>query len=125
MRTNIAIVIAAGVLWGCASDHDLKRSPVNFMGGGYIDDTVAPGIFLIKAFSNNLVIATSDAANRTFQNRAASLCPAGYTEVRSVEASRNSGVGRPNDEVKSKIGYVRCNDSPLTLHEARALVAPE
>jgi hypothetical protein len=127
MRTVIVYctAVASLTLSGCASDHDLKRNPVNFFGGGYIDQPVAPGIYQIKAFSSNLVMATSDAAARTFENRARSLCPAGFSEVRAVVASRNSGVGRPNDDVKSKIGYVRCNDSPLSLREAQALVAPE
>ena len=106
---------------GCASDHDLKRDPVTFTGAGFIDRVVAPGVYEIKAFSDNLLFVSS--AARTFDSRASTLCPSGFAEVRAVEDTRR-GTGAPTSHIQSKIGYVRCNDSLLTMREAQALVAP-
>lgn len=127
----------------CSSTHDLKRDGPNYFGGGgFIDDKMAPGVYRIKGFSNTSLFATPDSAAKTFRYRAVQLCPAGYDEVRSVAASYralNGGVTVAPDPVKnpsvtvalpspvitSKIGFIRCRDSPLSLYEAQMLVAPK
>ena len=109
------------LLVGCASSHDLKRDGINFFGGGYLDEKAAPGFFLVKAFSNSLMVSTSDAAARTFSNRATELCPKGYVEIRTLADSYKDRTQRVN----SKIGHVLCNDSPLTAGEARTLLEPQ
>ncbi len=123
-RANACGIALAILLTGCASSHDLNRDGINFFGGGFIDQRVAPGLYLIKAFSNSLMVATSDAAARTFSNRASELCQKGFVEIRSVSDSYKASGPRPLDDVKSKIGHVLCNDSPLTVDEAGSIVKP-
>lgn len=126
-------------LAACSSTHDLKRDGFNIFGGGFIDETVGPGLYLIKGFSNTSPIATPDSAAKTFEYRAQQLCPNGYTEVRAVSdayasmtpgalvpvPNANLAVPGPKAVITSKIGHVLCVDSPLTLYEARMLFAPE
>lgn len=121
---NACGIVLSIFLTGCASSHDLNRDGINFFGGGFIDQKIAPGLYLIKAFSNSLMVATSGAAARTFTNRAGELCQKGFVEIRSVSNSYKASGQRPLDDVKSKIGHVLCNDSPITVDEARALVEP-
>jgi len=129
------------LLAACSSTHDLKRDGLNFFGGGFIDEQVGPGLYLVKAFSNMSPIPTPDSAARTFLFRAKQLCPAGYEEVRTVADAYESSsaatvvipdikrpglsVVAPPPVVTSKIGHIRCIDSPLTLYEAKAFVSPE
>jgi hypothetical protein len=139
MLRHIALTILA-MLSACSSNHDLKRDGFNIFGGGFIDDQIGPGLHLIKAFSNTSPLATPDSAAKTFDNRARQLCPTGYTEVRVVSDAYKSmtpgpmvqvpnqpglSVQGPGPVVTSKIGHVLCNNSPITLHEAKALVTPE
>ncbi|MFZ2334469.1 MAG: hypothetical protein WAW35_06105 [Sideroxyarcus sp.] len=126
----------------CSSTHDLKRDGPNYLGGGgFIDDEIAPGVYRIKGFSNTSLFATPDAAAKTFRLRAEQLCPAGYEEVRSVANSYRPQNGEvavrpdpknpavtallPPPPITSKIGFVRCNDSTLSLYEVQMLVTPE
>lgn len=127
----------------CSSTHDLKRDGPNYLGGGggFIDDEMAPGVYRIKGFSNTSPFSTPDSAAKTFRYRAEQLCPAGYDEVRSVADSYRSlsggvtvapdpinspavSIALPPPVITSKIGFIRCNDSPLSLYEAQMLVAP-
>lgn len=103
----------------CSSTHDLKRDGLNW-GAGFIDDEMAPGVYRIKGFSYPQLFPTPDSAAKTFRFRAEQLCPAGYDELRSVVHSYLSDYM----VITSKIGFIRCNDSPLTPYEARMLVAP-
>lgn len=126
----------------CSSTHDLKRNGPNYLGGGgFIDDEMAPGVYRIKGFSNTSLFAAPDSAAKTFRLRAEQLCSAGYEEVRSVANSyrpQSNGVTvapdpknpaltvlLPPPPITSKIGFVRCKDSPLSLYEAQMLVAPQ
>lgn len=127
----------------CSSTHDLKRDGPNYLGGGgFIDDEMAPGVYRIKGFSNTSPFATPDSAAKTFRLQAEQLCPAGYDEVRSVANSYRSSSGGvtvapdpiknpavavavPPPVITSKIGFIRCNDSPLSLYEAQMLVPPK
>ena len=125
----------------CSSTHDLKRDGQNYFGGGgFIDDEMAPGVYRIKGFSNISPFATPDSAAKTFRLRAEQLCATGYEEIRSVTNSyRPQGGGvavapdpkspavralLPPPAITSKIGFVRCKNSPLSLYEAEMLVAP-
>ncbi|WP_150123916.1 hypothetical protein [Methyloversatilis sp. RAC08] len=119
----------------------MKRDGPNYIGGGgFIDDEMAPGVYRIKGFSNLSLFATPDSAAETFRYRAEQLCPAGYNEVRSsLNAYRSSNGGvtivpnpkipvpveLPPHVITSKVGFVRCNDSPVSLHEAQMLVAAD
>lgn len=110
-------------------------------GGGFIDDQVGPGLYLIKAFSNTSPLATPDSAAKTFRYRAEQLCPTEYEEVRTVVDAYKSSIGGmeiapdpkqpgltvpvPPPVITSKIGHIRCSDSPLSLYEAKVLVTPE
>jgi hypothetical protein len=118
--------------------HDIKRDGHNFFGGGFIDDQIGPGLHFIKAFSNTSPFVTSESAAKTFQYRADQLCPNGFTEVRKIVSAYQSstpnmpvpikGVGlidTPKSVITSKIGHVLCNDSPISLYEAKMLVTPE
>jgi hypothetical protein len=127
----------------CSSTHDLKRDGPNYLGGGgFIDDEIAPGVYRIKGFSNTSPFATPDSAAKTFLLRAKQLCTTGYEEVRSVadsyQSSLNGGLTvapspktlavtllLPPPVITSKIGFIRCDNSPLSLYEAQMLVAPE
>jgi hypothetical protein len=138
MLRYLAVCLTASLL-GCASTHDLKKDGPNIFGGGYIDEQIAPGLYLIKGFSNTSPFVTSDAAARTFENRARQLCAKGYVEVRALADSYKSnlaapfvpipstgiGVRGPTSVVTSKIGHVLCVDSPLTPKEALALLGPD
>jgi len=139
MLRHIALTVFA-MLSACSSNHDLKRDGFNIFGGGFIDDQIAPGLHRIKAFSNTSPLATPDSAAKTFANRAKQLCPTGYTEVRVVsDAYRSMTPGPmvqlpnqpgliaqgPGPVVTSKIGHVLCDGSPISLNEAKKLVAPE
>lgn len=126
----------------CSSTHDLKRDGPNYLGGGggFIDDEMAPGVYRIKGFSNLALFATPDSAAKTFRYRAEKLCPAGYDEIRSSLNSYRSSSGGvtivpdpknpipvelPPPVITSKIGFVRCNDSPLSFREAQMLVTAD
>lgn len=50
-------------------------------GGGYIDDEIGPGLYMIKAFGNPSMFVITDAAADTYEYRAKQLCPQGYEEI--------------------------------------------
>lgn len=125
MAKNLYLLLIL-LLTACSSTHDLKRDGLSMFGGGFIDEQVGPGLYLVKAFSNISPIPMPDSAANTFRYRAEQLCPVGYDEVRTLaNAYRSSSGATPPPVVTSKIGHIRCTDSPLSLHEARAFVSPE
>ena len=123
----------------CSSTHDLKRDGFNVFGGGFIDEKVGPGLYLIKGFSNTSPFATPDSAARTFEYRAKQLCPNGYSEIHIVSDAYSPAtpgttamipntvvvVQMPRSVITSKIGHILCADSPLSLSEAKILVTPK
>ncbi len=112
------VLCAAFILTACGSTHDLKKDGFNLLGeGGFIDQEVRPGLFLIKAFGNSFIFQSVDGAKSTFSYRATQLCPSGYREVRVLYDYRVKGT--------SKIGHVLCNDSELPFVDAKKLVTPD
>jgi hypothetical protein len=113
-------LIIACALAGCASNHDLKRNGYNFMGGGFIDDEVRPGLYLIKGYSNFAVLPSleRDGAATTFFRRADALCGAGaYTVV-----NYNLGTYSASVHVTFMAGHVLCANSGITVEEARKIL---
>jgi hypothetical protein len=112
--------LVACSLAGCASDHDLKRNGYNVMGGGFIDDEVRPGLYLIKGYSNFAVLPSleRDGAAKTFFRRADALCGAGaYTVV-----NYNLGTYSASVHVTFMAGHVLCTNSGITVEEARKIL---
>jgi len=139
MTRLIAAILTVLILFGCASTHDIKRDGHNvFGGGGFIDDQLGPGLYLIKAFSNMSPFVTTASAAQTFEYRAKQLCSSGYTEVHPITDAYQSSLPNPSVAVKgaglidtpkwivtSKIGHILCNDSPISAYEAWMFVTPE
>lgn len=140
--TKRALLLLLLLNCACSSTHDLKRDGPNYLGGGggFIDDEMARGVYRIKGFSNLALFATPDSAATTFRCRAEQFCPAGYDEIRSsLNSYRSSSSGvtivpdpknpipveLPPPVITSKMGFVRCNDSPLSFHEAQMLVTAD
>lgn len=114
-------VVIAGTLAGCASDHDLKRNGYNLAGGGFIDDEVRPGLYLIKGYSNFSMLPSleRDGAAKTFFRRADALCGAGaYTVV-----NYNLGTYSASVPVAFAAGHVLCTNSGFTVEEARKILS--
>lgn len=135
LPTFVGIFVGTALVGSCASTHDLKRDGPNLFGGGFTDEQMGPGFFLIKAFSNTSPIPTPDSAARTFHYRATQLCPSGYSEIRGVTGAYSSStpgptvvvpgkhggpVDLPGHVITSRIGHVLCTDSPLSVDEALA-----
>lgn len=134
------ILAALFTLGACESTHDLKRDGANVLGGGFIDEEIGPGLYLIKAFSNTSFFVTPESAAKTFEYRAKQLCSGGYEEIRVLTDAYNSMTPVPkisipsrpglnveglNQVITSKIGHVRCSDAPISYDEARALLSAE
>lgn len=129
----IPIIVLTIGLGACVSTHDLKRDGANLFGGGFIDEELGPGFFILKGYSNLSPFSTPNSAAKTFHLRAEGLCPNGYTEVAaSTHAYQSSPSGEitikkttvhlPGNTVTSKSGYVLCSDSPISSKEAAAYV---
>jgi hypothetical protein len=117
---HLLLLVIACSLMGCASNHDLKRNGYNVMGGGFIDDEVRPGLYLIKGYSNFAVLPSleRDGAARTFFRRADALCGAGaYTVV-----NYNLGTYSASVHVTFMAGHVLCANSGITVEEARKIL---
>jgi len=117
---HLLLLVIACSLMGCASDHDLKRNGYNVMGGGFIDDEVRPGLYLIKGYSNFAVLPSleRDGAARTFFRRADALCGAGaYTVV-----NYNLGTYSASVHVSFMAGHVLCANSGITIEDARKIL---
>jgi hypothetical protein len=113
-------VIICYALAGCASDHDLKHNGYNFMGGGFIDDEIRPGLYLVKGYSNFAMLPSleRDGAAKTFFRRADALCGAGaYTVV-----NYNLGTYSASVHVTFMAGHVLCANSGITVEEARKIL---
>ncbi|MNR83674.1 hypothetical protein D3C72_144560 [compost metagenome] len=132
---RVLLVASLLLLCACSSTHDLKRDGANFFGGGFIDDQIGEGFYLIKGFSNESIFVTKESAANTFEYRAKQLCPEGFAEVRAItNAYKSATPGMPNpfltlqvietprNVITSKIGYVLCRNSPIALEEAQAIV---
>lgn len=134
---RLFLLVTLLAIGACSSTHDLKRDGTNIFGGGFIDDKIGPGLYLIKAFSNTSFFATHESAAETFEYRAMQLCPNGYEELRVISDAYESmtpgptvpvpgfpgvAVSGPKQVITSKIGHVRCRDAPITYKEAKALV---
>ncbi|ABR91837.1 Hypothetical protein mma_0677 [Janthinobacterium sp. Marseille] len=132
---RVLLVASLFLLCACSSTHDLKRDGANLFGGGFIDDQIGEGFYLIKGFSNDSIFVTRESAANTFEYRAKQLCPEGFAEVRTVANAYKSAIpGMPNpypalqlietprNVITSKIGYVLCGNSPITLEQAKAIV---
>jgi len=105
---------------GCASDHDLKRNGYNVMGGGFIDEEVRPGLYLIKGYSNLAMFPSlePDGAAKTFFKRADALCGAGaYTVV-----NHNLNTYSASVRATFMAGHVLCANSGITVEEARKIL---
>jgi len=117
------LIIAAG----CASNHDLKRDGQNLFGGGFIEDEIKPGLYLIRAFANITPFYGLESAKRTFMNRADALCGKGsYTIVNSNLDSYPSSIPmRPVSNINFMAGHIICSNSSITLEEAKKIVSIE
>jgi len=118
--TTLLAVVIAGTLTGCASDHDLKRNGYNLAGGGFIDDEIQPGLYLIKGYNNASIFPSleKDGAARTFLKRADALCGIGaYTII-----NKNLGTYSASVRVTFVAGHVLCANSSLTVEEARKIL---
>lgn len=104
MSRRIAALLIVLTLVGCASTHDIKRDGHNaFGGGGFIDDQLGPGLYLIKAFSNISPFVTAGSAAQTFEYRAKQLCSSGYTEVHPITDAYQSSLPNPSLAVKALV----------------------
>ncbi|MCK6391475.1 MAG: hypothetical protein L6Q40_10735 [Azonexus sp.] len=125
MRPLVLLILT--IVMGCASDHDLKRDGPNLFGGGFIEDEIKPGLYLIKAFSNTSPFSTLDSAKRTFMKRADALCGKdSYTIVNSNLDSYDSSFPlSPPPKISFMAGHVLCSSSRITLEEAKKIVSVE
>lgn len=131
---RIFSIVGLILLCSCSSTHDLKRDGINIFGGGFLDDQIGDGFYLVKGFSNESMFVTKDSAANTFEYRAKQLCPQGYEEVRAHTNAYKSAIPSmdptpgfpvikaPRNVITSKIGYILCSNSPVSLEEAKAIV---
>lgn len=136
---NIFVFLLPFSFVSCSSTHDLKNEGINPFGGGYIDDLLGDGLYLIKAFAN-LSIKAHESAGETFQRGAKTLCKNGYQEINLVAdshaAQKSALVWLPQGKsvipiltkgmrFDSKIAYVQCLDSKLNHEEVEKIIIPE
>lgn len=118
-------LLVALSLAGCSSNHDLKRDGPNLFGGGFVDEEVRPGLYLIKAFSNTSPLSTLESAKRTFIRRADALCGTGeYTIVNSnLDSYQSSTPLTPPPRVSFMAGHVLCSNSKMSVEDARKVLS--
>jgi len=117
------------VAGGCTSTHNLKTDGHNPLGGGFADEEIRSGLYLLTATGNMSPWPSFTAANGTWRGRADQLC--GKNAYQEITISRDAGyqgttptyvspsmmldIPRHNTSVS---GYVLCNASGMTRNEA-------
>jgi hypothetical protein len=115
---------------GCASNHNLKKDGVNYLGGGFSDVEIGPGFYRLTALGNQSPWPSERAARGTWQNRAQQLCGKGaYQEIGThlddgFQGYVPSGVGLLEARAynTSLSGYLLCDSSNMTRDEALELL---
>jgi hypothetical protein len=125
MRALVHCVIAAAILCGCASSHNLSTDGANLLGGGYFQNQVHDGIFQISVKTNFGPWANTYAARSSWRERAAALC--GSDRFRELEIAEGSydqthSIGLLRQIVTTRDGYAVCERAKLSDDAALALI---
>jgi len=125
MRAIAHSIIAAAILCGCASSHNLSTDGTNLLGGGYFHHQVHDGIFHVSVKTNWAPWVNTIAARNSWRERAAVLC--GSDKFRELEISEGSydqmqPLGVLRYIVTTRDGYAVCERAKLSDDAALALI---
>jgi hypothetical protein len=121
----IPLIVAAALVGGCASSHNVATGDANLLGGGYYVSRVHDGIFQISVKTNWAPWSNSMAAQSSWRDRAQALC--GSDRFRELEIKEGSydqvqSVGLLRRIVTTRDGYAVCESSKLSDEAALALI---
>ena len=116
------------VLWGCSSYQNLNETGDSYLGGGFEDNKIGPGLFEVIAKSNFSPYENFPTAQKTFDRRASELCAgSGYSEFRVKKDTYEhyASLGAAKYLISEISGYVLCSATSLSSEEAQALIAKD
>jgi hypothetical protein len=119
-------VLAAALLCGCASSHNLATDGTNLLGGGYRQSKVHEGIFQISVKTNWAPWTNTSAARRSWRDRARESCGSEkFRELEIVEGSYDqlpAYMGVAPYIVTTRDGFAVCESANLSDAAALALI---
>ena len=118
----LSIVLLSLYISGCSTSyHNINEDGVSLLGGGFIDDKIADGVYRIVAKTNFAPWTNFSAANKTFDRRAKELCVGEFTKFLMVESEYDHApsMGEVGYVISQVTGYAHCENSTLTLEQAK------
>ncbi len=119
---SAVILFAGALLVGCAAHADLNRQSRASVGGGFKDQKLADGVFFIEAVSGMAPWKNSGGAHDTFRHRARELCGDDRFSILFIYEETGSPTDMRSHKTTTVVGYVRDDDSPLTVEDAKRVV---
>jgi hypothetical protein len=106
----------------CASYHNLNENGVNHLGGGFLDNQLAPSLYSLTVKTNFAPWKNFSGAWRAWEKRAKELC--GQQNFENIEVQERSyntiaGEGYVISQIK---GYVLCAGNNLEKKEIERLI---
>ena len=124
----ICLSLFTTVLWGCSSYQNLNEMGDSYLGGGFEDNNIGPGLFEVVAKSNFSLYENFPAAQKTFDRRASELCSgSGYSRFRLKKDTYEhyASLGAAQYLISEISGYVLCSTTSLSTEEAQALITKD
>jgi len=116
----IRLIMATAFLCGCASSHNVATGSANLLGGGYYQQKVHDGIFLISVKTNWAPWTSTSTARSSWREHARALCGSErFRELEITEGSYDQGL---RQIVTTRDGYAVCEKTDLSDEAALALI---
>ncbi len=130
MNIKQVLFVAAILMSGCASNHNLNEDGVNrFGGGGFRDSEILIGFHKLMVRTNSGLSENLSTAREAWKKRATELCDgSGYKDIKIHENSYNASSGGefepPWPLIRTKrTGYILCTPSTTTLEDVEEYLA--
>ncbi|MBL9217001.1 MAG: hypothetical protein JNG82_00825 [Opitutaceae bacterium] len=120
-----SLIVLSLALAGCASYNDLNGRKGMSSTGGFRDQKLGDGLFLITAMSGFAPWENQAGARKTFSRRAVELCGDDRFTVLWFDEQSMSATGLDAHIVTTAIGYALDKDSPLSGDEAKRIINAE
>lgn len=115
------ILLTSVLLAGCAAHTDLNHKASASVIGGFKDQKLGDGVYFIEATSGMAPWSNSRGAHATFRRRAQELCGDARFSILFVYEETADVTGMRH-MVTTVVGYIRDDDSPLSIDEAKRVV---
>jgi hypothetical protein len=121
MKVVLAILFSL-LAGGCSTHSNLNQTNRPSAFGGFKDQTLAEGLFLIEGTSGVAPWENAGGARKIFERRARELCGDDRFTILWMYEETGTPLGLRLYKTTTIVGYVCDTDSPLSIDEAKRII---